>query len=106
MHCELHQVRVRRDAQTITPTTIAAHELPILHALYGIENVEDSGLYGTYPVDEMQEYKRLVLKFGEDAVRAIYGEEHSGQLAHKLQHTAKSTVKSKASVPIASVAAE
>ncbi len=41
MQCELHQVRVRRDAQTTTPTTITAYELPILQVLYGIENMAE-----------------------------------------------------------------
>ncbi len=105
MHCDLHHVRVRRDAQTTTPTTIAAHELPILQVLYGIENVEDSALTGTYPIDEKQEYKRLVLKFGEEVVRSIYGEEHSGQLAQRLQQTAKSASKSKVSTALSTPSA-
>ncbi len=87
MNFPLFRVMVRRDAQTTTPTTVPAHELPILKYLYGNENVTQDKQVGIYACDAdvSQEYTRLTRKYGSEKVLEIYGQEQSGQLAASMQ---------------------
>ncbi|MDQ2150066.1 hypothetical protein RBI22_15210 [Alcaligenaceae bacterium C4P045] len=75
------QVTIRRDAQTITPTSVLEHELPVLRAIYGKENVQKTGTADkAREVETDQEYKRLADKYGMEALTTVYGDEESGRL--------------------------
>jgi len=77
--------RIRRDAHTITPVTVLAHELPILYEIYGKENVTfDETVDDARPVDADGEYQRLANKYGLTIVEEVYGRESSGRLADAL----------------------
>jgi|GEM_PF-1860936 len=82
-------VRIRRDAHTATPASVLAHELPILHEIYGKENVAaDSAVDDAYDVDIDGEYQRLSNKYGLSIVEEVYGRESSGRLMDALNRAA------------------
>jgi len=91
MQTVIHLVaaQVRRDAQTTTPVTVLAHELPLLYDLYGRENVTVDETAGrTHPVDTDGEYQRLANKYGIALVEEVYGRESSGRLADAIERAA------------------
>jgi len=82
-------VLVRRDANTTTPVTVLAHELPLLHEIYGRENVTvDEPADAMHPVDTDGEYQRLANKYGLAIVEEVYGRESSARLADALTRAA------------------
>lgn len=38
----LYEIRIRRDAHTVTPITVPEYELPLLQEIFGIENVHNA----------------------------------------------------------------
>lgn len=76
----LYEVRIRRDAHTITPVVTTAYELPVLQFIHGEENVQSidgklpalGAVAGSYAPAE-DEYGRLAARYGEEAVEAVYG---------------------------------
>ncbi len=84
MELSLMTVDVRRDALTVPAILIFQHEIPILHQLYGAENVEAGAQAGTCAWDIGSEYARLVRQYGEEAVFSVYGPAHSGRLEKAL----------------------
>jgi len=82
-------VQIRRDAQTTTPTSVLAHELPILFELYGKENVAvDEPIDDARELDTNGEYQRLCNKYGSTIVEQVYGRESSGRLADAFTRVA------------------
>lgn len=94
MPLSLIQVAIRRDASTIPSVALFAHELPILHHLYGTENVEAGAVAGTRKIEPTSEYERLVRKYGEEAVISVYGHAPSQRLDAALEPAPPATGKS------------
>lgn len=82
---------IRRDANTITPVTVPAHELPMLRNMFGKENVTVADEpAGTFEVDPAGEYERLGAKYGAGKVAKVYGDDDGLRLAEMV---AKNEVK-------------
>lgn len=78
-------VTIRRDANTITPTTVPAHELPMLRNMHGKENVTQADEpAGTVEIDPSAEYERLSAKYGEGKVAKVYGDDDGLRLAEMV----------------------
>lgn len=88
-------VTIRRDANTITPVTVPAHELPILRNMFGKENVTQAEeVAGTVEVDPAGEYERLAAKYGGGKVAKVYGDDDGLRLSEMVM---KNELKVKAS---------
>ncbi|WP_238878640.1 hypothetical protein [Achromobacter xylosoxidans] len=89
-------VRIRRDANTITPVTVRPHEVAILQTIHGEENVqsvdgqvldlkalEPVDIAGEVPASE-DEFNRLGSKYGGNEegllVEQVYGKRAAGNL--------------------------
>lgn len=93
----LLNVTIRRDANTITPTTVPKHELAILRMMFGKENVQETSVHGTVEVDPEGEHERLSAKYGAAKVTKVYGDDNGERLAELVQRdVAKPTKASKA----------
>jgi hypothetical protein len=85
----LLNVTVRRDANTITPTTVPKHELGILRMMFGKENVtETEASTATIEVDTEGEHERLSAKYGAPKVNKVYGDDNGERLAELVQRDA------------------
>lgn len=89
MKAKLINVKVRRDAHTISPTVVAEHELPILQTIFGDENIQTlaggpidaSALKETDAAGVIElsdsEFDRLAAKYGANEkgviVEQVYG---------------------------------
>lgn len=73
---------ITRDAMTILPTAVPAHEVEIAKAVFGEDNVEVVGPVDGQSVelDISLEHERLVQKYGPDAVQAAYGVNYKGAI--------------------------
>ncbi len=78
-------VEIRRDALTITPTTVFEHELSILYGLYGKENITVGMPIGERAIDVEHEYMRLVNKYDEGVIARIFGVADSPALANAIK---------------------
>ncbi|MGL5117530.1 MAG: hypothetical protein ACRC7C_19635 [Beijerinckiaceae bacterium] len=84
-------VTIRRDANTITPITVPAHELPMLRNMFGKENVTQADEpVGSVEVDPAGEYERLSAKYGAGKVAKVYGDDDGLRLSEMV---AKNEVK-------------
>lgn len=101
MHITLVTATVTRDAMTHLPTHIPAHELPIVQAIFGEDNVQvTSEDAGTVELDPAEEGQRLVGKYGDAAVVKGYGENYKGAVAKACSsHEATVKPKGKTAVP-------
>ena len=78
-------VTIRRDANTITPITVPAHELPMLRNMHGKENVTHTDeAVGTVEVDPAAEYERLGAKYGAGKVAKVYGDDDGLRLSEMV----------------------
>lgn len=78
-------VTIRRDANTITPITVPAHELPMLRNMHGKENVTQADEpVGTVEIDPTAEYERLSAKYGSGKVTKVYGDDDGLRLAEMV----------------------
>jgi hypothetical protein len=94
----LYPVSLRHDAATELTCHVPAHELPILQALYGAENVTRGAAWtATHALDEAQEYARLCRKYGETVVSPLYGPTQPNRLASALKEATKGVSRQKAS---------
>ncbi len=67
-------VNVRRDAMTTLPNSVPQHEIAVLNAVHGKDNVYPSDeVVGSVELDPAAEGERLVAKYGEGPVHAAYG---------------------------------
>lgn len=84
----LYEIRIRRDAHTVTPVTVPEYELPLLQEIFGAENVHnadrkrvDEAGCGT-PVGSFRasedEYERFCAKYGAERVEQVYGKSKAG----------------------------
>lgn len=79
-------VTIRRDANTITPITVPAHELPMLRNMHGKENVTQADEpVGTVEVDPAGEYERLSAKYGAGKVAKVYGDDDGLRLSEMVE---------------------
>lgn len=92
----LMNVTVRRDANTITPVTVAPYELTILKNMFGKENVTEGDAAGTVEVDPAGEHERLSAKYGFEKVAKVYGDDDGERLAELVQKAAVKAEKSAA----------
>lgn len=81
-------VTVRRDAFTITPTTVPPYEVTMLRTLFGKENVVEQGKAGTREVDADAEHERLANKYGADKVIRVFGDDEGARLAEQIERAA------------------
>ena len=81
----LYEIRIRRDAHTVTPVTVPEYELPLLQEIFGAENVHnadrkrvDEAGCGT-PVGSFRasedEYERFCAKYGIELVEQVFGKD-------------------------------
>lgn len=122
MKANILAVKIRRDAHTITPTTVTEHEIPILQTIFGEESVQTLDgkplsddqipaevVVGQVDVSET-EFDRLAAKYGgnEDGliVEQVYGKRASRGLDKALTHNAEGAEKKAAAEAKAKEAAE
>lgn len=88
---------VTRDPMTIIHTTICPHEVDIVRAIFGADNVELlEGETGTTEIDAEGEIKRLENKYGTGQLEAAFGQTYAGTIRSLLL-----TAKAKTSAPAA-----
>lgn len=88
----LIQVTVRRDANTITPVTVAPYELTILRNMFGKENITEGDQVDVIEVDADGEFERLCAKYGAEKCVKVYGDDDGERLAELVE---KAAVKAK-----------
>ncbi len=93
LNVPLVQVTIRRDANTITPVTVAPYELTMLRQMFGKENVTEGEEVGTVEIDASAEHERLCAKYGQAKVVKVYGDDEGERLNELV---AKAAVKVKA----------
>lgn len=82
----IYKATVRRDAQTITPVQAPMHEIAILKEIFGEENVTVGEQAGELKeATSESEYARLSSKYGEEAVKNVYGAKASGSFAQAME---------------------
>ena len=83
----LYEIRIRRDAHTVTPITVPEYELPLLQEIFGIENVHNADKKrvdeagcgtpaGSFKASE-DEYERFCAKYGVELVEQVFGKKGS-----------------------------
>lgn len=94
---KIYSIQVRRDANTITPTEVAEHEVAILQTMFGPENVHnangkridenpltDADVAGEVELELASEHDRLAAKYGANdegvVVEQVFGKKASKQL--------------------------
>lgn len=82
------EVTIRRDANTITPTTVAKHETWLLNKIFGAENVKVGDVATTREMDTEGEYERLSAKYGREIVVAVFGDDGGLRLAEVMEREA------------------
>ena len=89
----LMAVTIRRDAHTITPTTVPPYEMTMLRQMFGKENVQEGEQVDTLTVTAQGEHERLMAKYGADKVAKVYGDDEGERLGELVE---KAAVKAKA----------
>lgn len=76
-------VMITRDAMTILPRDLPEHELPVVQAVFGEDNVQVLGPVEdqTVTLDSSLEAERLAGKYGTDALEKAYGTNFKGAIA-------------------------
>lgn len=92
---------VTRDAMTRLPVTVPKHEIDVMLAIFGEDNVlitnEDAG---SIELEESEEGARLVSKYGDAAVVKVFGENYKGAVARACSdHEVTAKPKGKAMAP-------
>ena len=96
----LYNIRVRRDAHTITPVTVPEYELLLLQELFGAENVQNAdgrsideqgigAVVGQYNAGD--EYERFCAKYGFDLVESVYGKKSAKTLEKAVAESSTKT---------------
>lgn len=88
-------VSVRRDANTITPTTVAKHEIPLLAKMFSKENVTVGDVSHVRELDTDGELERLSAKYGSEVVIAVYGDDGGVRLGEVMERNAVAATKVK-----------
>lgn len=85
-------VSVHRDITTTLSTSVPAHEILILQAIHGRDNVYPGDESDETALDPDGEYERLTRKFGEDVVREAYGATAFGDIRRLVLEASTGTV--------------
>ena len=86
MQCEFVNIVLVRHAMEQVSVQVLPHEIPILQAIHGEDNVDVNGKTGIMrEVDAGEEYERLVRRYGEGedgqpVVHAVYGHMREGRI--------------------------
>lgn len=86
-------VTIRRDAHTITPTTVPPYELTLLRQMFGKENVQEGEQVDTIVVSGQGEHERLCAKYGADKIAKVYGDDEGERLAELVEKAAVKATK-------------
>ena len=81
-------VTIRRDAHTITQTTVPAYEMTLLRQMFGKENVTEGEAVGELEVVPTGEHERLCAKYGSDKIAKVYGDDEGERLAELVEKAA------------------
>lgn len=81
-------VTIRRDAHTITQTTVPAYEMTLLRQMFGKENVTEGEAVGELEVVPTGEHERLCAKYGPDKIAKVYGDDEGERLAELVEKAA------------------
>lgn len=84
----LIEVTVRRDANTITPVTVAPYEMTMLRNMFGKENITEGDQVDVIEVDAEGEFERLAAKYGTEKVVKVYGDDDGERLAELVEKAA------------------
>lgn len=77
------------DTMTSVPVEIPAHELPVLQAVHGEEQVQIKESTGeAVDIDEGTEPSRLINKYGQSAVEAAFGVNFRSAIAKAITEAA------------------
>jgi hypothetical protein len=85
MKLPLLKVSIRRDAFTTTPVTVPEHELKMVRAVFGKDNVTVGAAAGERDFEPDAEYERLTQKYGPEKTVAIYGEAENSKLPDDMK---------------------
>lgn len=85
---DLLAVTIRRDAHTITQTTVPAYEMTLLRQMFGKENVQEVEVVGELEVVPTGEHERLCAKYGSDKIAKVYGDDEGERLAELVEKAA------------------
>lgn len=83
---------VERDATTTLPVTVAAHELEVVKAVFGEENVTGETPAGETVINLAEEPGRLERRYGADAVIATFGANFKGAITKAVTEHSKGEV--------------
>lgn len=100
---KIYSIQIRRDANTITPTQVPQHEVPILQTMFGAENVHnangkrldenaltDADVAGEVDLNPATEHDRLAGKYGTNdegvIVELVFGKKASRGLETAIAH--------------------
>lgn len=86
-------VTIRRDAHTITPTTVPPYELTLLRQMFGKENVQEGEQVDTIVVSGQGEHERLCAKYGADKIAKVYGDDEGERLGELVEKAAVKAAK-------------
>lgn len=84
-------VMITRDPMTILPATVPKHELPILHAIFGEDNVQeldDQSDAQPMEVDTEGEVTRLENKYGPGKLEDTHGKGYKSEIARAMKDNA------------------
>lgn len=98
---KIYSLRIRRDANTMTPIEVPEHEVPILQSIYGEESIhnidgkriDEVGLAGADVVADVErdpstEFDRLAARYGGNddglIVEQIYGKKAARGLEARI----------------------
>lgn len=77
---------VTRDAMTVLPASVPAHELPIMKAVHGEENVRElEDKAESVELEGAAEAERLEAKYGRDALEKAYGANYKSAIASAVK---------------------
>lgn len=88
----LFNVGVHRDITTTLQPSVPAHEIPILEAIHGRDNVFPGEQENETALDADTEYDRLCRKFGDDVVKEAYGATAFGDIKRQVISASVGTV--------------
>lgn len=81
-------ISITRDAMTILPAVVPAHELPVVQAVFGEDNVEQVREAGEVELDAAIEAERLVSKYGQGALESAFGTNFKTAIAKAIGEAA------------------
>lgn len=113
---KLYQIKIRRDAQTITTIEVPEHEIALLQTIFGEENVQnmrgesiamspltDADAISDKAVDATIEFDRLTAKYGANDdgsfVEQVFGKKASRGLETALAAIETKEAKAAAAAP-------